>query len=176
MNLSISYLAAVFNSTLRYMTPILLVSLCAGVCSKSRVFNIGLEGTLLTSAFFAFLVQYKFRNIYLSVAAAVLVAMLITFIIAFFIVKLNGHSMIVGMAVNTFAMGFTTFLLQMVFKTKGVVSDPTLQGLPKVDWPDDFDTKAIGPDLGYVRRNLDHGISAIDWYWMLEFAKKHFGK
>lgn len=50
------------------------------------------------------------------------------------------------------------------------------QGLPKVDWPDDFDTKAIGPDLGYVRRNLDHGISAIDWYWMLEFAKKHFGK
>ena len=133
MTLSVSYLAAVFNSTLRYMTPILLVSLCAGVCSKSRVFNIGLEGTLLTSAFFAFLVQYEFRNIYLSVACAVLIAMLMTFIIAFFIVKLNGHSMIVGMAVNTFAMGFTTFLLQVVFKTKGVVSDPTLQGLPKVD-------------------------------------------
>ena len=89
--------------------------------------------TLITLLVNKFLVQYKFRNIYLSVACAVLVAMLVTFIIAFFIVKLNGHSMIVGMAVNTFAMGFTTFLLQMVFKTKGVVSDPTLQGLPKVN-------------------------------------------
>ncbi|MCQ2438395.1 MAG: ABC transporter permease [Oscillospiraceae bacterium] len=133
MNLSVTYLAAVFNSTLRYMTPILLVSLCAGVCSKSRVFNIGLEGTLLISAFVAFLVQYKYRNIYLAVLSAMLAAMLVTFIIAFFIVRLNAHSMIVGMAVNTFAMGFTTFLLQVVFKTKGVVSDPTLQGLPKVD-------------------------------------------
>ena len=33
MNLSIEYLASVFNSTMRCMTPILLVALCAGVCS-----------------------------------------------------------------------------------------------------------------------------------------------
>ena len=58
MNLSINYLASVFNSTLRYMTPLLLVTLCAGVCSKARVFNIGLEGTLLMSAFFAFLTLF----------------------------------------------------------------------------------------------------------------------
>ena len=57
MTLSIEYLASVFNSTLRCMTPILLVSLCAGVCSKVQVFNIALEGTLLTCAFFAFLTQ-----------------------------------------------------------------------------------------------------------------------
>ena len=63
MNLSINYLASVFNSTLRYMTPLLLVTLCAGVCSKARVFNIGLEGTLLMSAFFAFLTQYFTHNI-----------------------------------------------------------------------------------------------------------------
>ena len=50
MTLSIEYLASVFNSTLRCMTPILLVSLCAGVCSKVQVFNIALEGTLLSSS------------------------------------------------------------------------------------------------------------------------------
>lgn len=135
MNVSINYLASVFNSTIRYMTPILLVALCAGVCSKVKVFNIALEGTLLMSAFFAFLTQYFTRNIYLSVLVAIVVGMVMTFIMSFCIVKLHGQSMVVGMALNTFALGCTTFLLSVIFHTKGVVSDPTLKGLPKVALP-----------------------------------------
>ena len=64
MTNSIEYLATVFNSTLRQMTPILLVALCAGVCSKVKVFNIALAannlcqghpiGALLSSALFGF--------------------------------------------------------------------------------------------------------------------------
>ena len=49
------------------------------------------------------------------------------------------------------------------------------KGLPKVSWPDDFDTSAIGPTLGYVRRSQDHGIAVIDWLWMLDFADGVFG-
>ena len=135
MNVSIEYFASVFNSTLRYMTPLLLITLCACVCSKVRVFNIALEGTLLTAAFFSFLAQYYLRNIYLAVLVSVLVGCLMAFIMGFFIVKLNGHPMIVGMALNTFAMGITTFLLSMVFHTKGVVSDVTMTGLTKINLP-----------------------------------------
>ena len=135
MNVSIEYLASVFNSTLRYMTPLLLVTLCANVCSKVRVFNIALEGTLLASAFFAFLTQYYLRNIYISVLVAILSGCLMAFVMAFFIVKLNGHPMIVGMALNTFAGGLTTFLLSMVFHTKGVVTDITMTGLTKITLP-----------------------------------------
>lgn len=135
MNISIDYLASVFNSTLRHIAPILLVALCAGVCSKVKVFNIALEGTLLTSAFFAFLTQYFVRNIAVAVLVAVLVGMLMTFIMSFCIVKLKGQSMIVGMALNTFALGLTTFLLSVIFHTKGTVTDPTLRGLPKVVLP-----------------------------------------
>ena len=135
MNVSINYLASVFNSTIRYMTPILLVALCAGVCSKVKVFNIALEGTLLMSAFFAFLTQYFTRNIYMAVLVAIVVGMVMTFIMSFCIVKLHGQSMVVGMALNTFALGCTTFLLSVIFHTKGVVSDPTLKGLPKVALP-----------------------------------------
>ena len=43
-------------------------------------------------------------------------------------------------------------------------------GLPQVEWPADYDTSAIGPVLGYVRRDQGHGIAAIDWKWMLDFA------
>lgn len=144
MNVSINYLASVFNSTIRYMTPILLVALCAGVCSKVKVFNIALEGTLLMSAFFAFLTQYFTRNIYMAVLVAILVGMVMTFIMSFCIVKLHGQSMVVGMALNTFALGCTTFLLSVIFHTKGVVSDPTLKGLPKVALPIIKDLPVLG--------------------------------
>ena len=43
-------------------------------------------------------------------------------------------------------------------------------GLPDVAWPADFDTSAIGPRLGYVRRSEGHGISGFDWTWLLDFA------
>lgn len=44
------------------------------------------------------------------------------------------------------------------------------KGLPRVAFPPDYDTSAIGPWLGYVRRDQAHGIAAIDWKWMLDFA------
>jgi len=47
-------------------------------------------------------------------------------------------------------------------------------GMPKVAWPDDFDTSAIGPRLGYVRRSEEHGISAFDWLWTMDFADRIF--
>ena len=130
-----NYLAQVINSTLREISPILLVALCAGVCSKVQVFNIALEGTLLMSAFFAFLTHYFLRNLFLSVAVAMVVAMCMTFVMSFFVVKLKGQPMIVGMALNTFARGFTTFLLSVVFHTKGAVNPSDLKGLTKIDLP-----------------------------------------
>ena len=43
-------------------------------------------------------------------------------------------------------------------------------GMPDVDWPADYDTSAIGKNLGYVRRSQSHGLSAHDWMWMMDFA------
>ena len=48
------------------------------------------------------------------------------------------------------------------------------EGLPKVAFPDDFDTSAVGSRLGYVRRSENHGISAYDWMWMMDFADRVF--
>ncbi len=50
------------------------------------------------------------------------------------------------------------------------------KGLPRVEWPKDYDTSAIGPRLGYVRRSEMHGHSSYDWVWMLDFADKVFAK
>lgn len=47
-------------------------------------------------------------------------------------------------------------------------------GLPDVSWPGDYDTSAIGPRLGYVRRPHGHGFAGIDWLWLMDFADAVF--
>jgi len=48
------------------------------------------------------------------------------------------------------------------------------QGLPDRPYPADYDTSCIGRDLGYVRRDLWHGLCAYDWNWLLDFADGQF--
>lgn len=49
-------------------------------------------------------------------------------------------------------------------------------GLPKGDFPENFETRCIGPYLGYVRRGGQHGITGYDWKWTLDFADRAFGR
>ena len=42
--------------------------------------------------------------------------------------------------------------------------------MPDVPYPDNYDTSAIGRHFGFVRRSEQHGISAHDWTWLLDFA------
>ncbi len=47
-------------------------------------------------------------------------------------------------------------------------------GLPDVGWPADNDSSAVGSHLGYVRRTGSHGLSSVDWTWLLDFAGRAF--
>ncbi len=48
------------------------------------------------------------------------------------------------------------------------------EGLPKGDFPENYDLSRVGPSFGYVRRGGQHGLSGYDWLWMLDFADKAF--
>ena len=49
-----------------------------------------------------------------------------------------------------------------------------LGGIGVDKMPADYETSAIGEHVGYVRRDLGHGISMTDWVWMLDFADKQW--
>ena len=49
-----------------------------------------------------------------------------------------------------------------------------LPGIPAGEFPDYFDTSAIGEYVGYVRRTGEHGISGYDWQWALDFVDRAF--
>ena len=51
MTINATYIATVLNSMIRMTSPILLAALTAAICNKVKVFNIGMEGTMMAGAF-----------------------------------------------------------------------------------------------------------------------------
>ncbi len=147
MEFNAEYFAVIMNSMIRMTTPILLVTLSAALCSKVRIFNIGMEGTMLAAAFFSIVANYYTGSVFMSILAAVVTSMLISALIGYCVIKLKASAVVVGMAINTMMGGVTTYLLFLIFKTKGVFSDPSLVSLPKVNLPFIEDIPFLGTAL-----------------------------
>lgn len=155
MEFNIEYFAVILNSMIRMTSPILLVTLTAAMCSKVKIFNIAMEGTMLAAAFFSIVANYYTGSVFLSVLAAIVTSMLISALVGYCVIKLKASAVVVGMAINTMMGGVTTYLLYLIFKTKGVFSDPSLVSLPKISLPIIEDIPVLGTALS--------GLTLIDY-------------
>lgn len=147
MNIDLEYCAVVINSTIRMMTPVLYAALGSAICSKVWVFNIALEGQMLSAAFTAIVVNYFTGSVLLSVLAAMLAGMFVALVVGILQVKFQARDMVVGTSVNLLVSGATTFLLFTIFGTKGAFNDSSLKGLPKIDLPFIKDIPILGTIL-----------------------------
>ena len=126
--------ATLLNSTLRFVAPILLAALGGLICERAGVFNIALEGLMLTGAFAAVAGSYYGGSL-AGVATAVVAGAAMAAVLAVFAVRWEGDEIVVGIAVNLLATGLTVFLLRTLFGVKGAFSDPQVEGLSKIHWP-----------------------------------------
>ncbi|MEM1486033.1 ABC transporter permease [Oscillospiraceae bacterium PP1C4] len=133
MDFDMHYLAVVFNSTIRMLTPILYVTLGSALCNRVFIFNIGLEGTMLTGAFVAIVINYYTGSAAASLLGAMIASMLISLIAGIFMVRFKGAMLVVGVSINVLMGGLTTFFMQYIFGVKGAVVSDRLVGLTKVD-------------------------------------------
>lgn len=132
MGFDAGYLAVVFNSTIRLMTPILFVALGSALCNRVFIFNIGLEGMMLTGAFFAIAFNHVTGSVLFSVLGAMVSAGFIAWIAGIFMVKFKGAMLVVGVSINILMTGLTTYLMQKIFGVRGAYVSSDLVSLPKV--------------------------------------------
>ncbi len=133
MVIDIEFIAHILNSTFRLMTPILFVALGSALCNRVFIFNIGLEGMMLTGAFFAIVANYYTHSVIISLLAAMFSAGLVAWVAGIFMVKFKGAMLVVGISVNILMLGATTFLMQIIFGVKGAFVDTSLVSIPKVN-------------------------------------------
>ena len=88
---------------------------------------------MISGAFFGIVGSYYTHNSVLAVLIAVLSGMIISAIVSFCILWLQASPVIAGVAASTMMTGLTTYLLYLIFNTKGAFSDPSLVGLTKIN-------------------------------------------
>lgn len=132
MNISAEYLAVILNSTIRLTTPILYATLAAAICKKADVFNVSMEGAMISGAFFGIVGSYFTNNAFIAVLIAVASGIFISAIVGYCILWLQASPVISGVAASGIMNGLTTYLLFIIFNTKGAFSDPGLVGMTKL--------------------------------------------
>ncbi len=116
-----------FNQMIVAATPLIYTSIGGLYSERTGVVNIGLEGMMLSGAFFAVLGSYLTGNPWIGVLFAAIIGAVLGLIHAFLSVTLRADQIISGTAINIFAGGLTGYLLIVIFKTHGSTRDPVAQ-------------------------------------------------
>lgn len=123
----------VIASTLRLTTPILFVAIGGSFGHKANILNIGLESFMLISAFFSMLGSYYTSNQWVGLLFGVFSSVIASILFAIFVLKFNSNHIIIGIALNLAAWGFTTFLLDTMFDVRGVFIDNKIQSFEPIN-------------------------------------------
>ncbi|MFQ6124660.1 MAG: ABC transporter permease [Candidatus Heimdallarchaeota archaeon] len=127
-------------ATLQLTTPIALAAIGASFCERTGVVNIAMEGLLLFGAFAAAATSW-YIGPWIGVLVAILAGMLLSAIFAILCIHYEANQIVVGVAINLFALGFTTTMLRVIWKRTGAgdpvpkikdLSIPTLKELPVI--------------------------------------------
>lgn len=148
--------SALLASVMRAVIPILLAALGGLICERAGVFNISLEGLMLAGAFAAVVGSFFSGNAFVGVLAAVLGGVLLSCILAYGSINRAGDPIVLGVAINLFAVGITGFMLTALWGVRGVFQDPGIVGIDTSPVPFLGDVPWLGPALfnlsfiGYV--------------------------
>jgi simple sugar transport system permease protein len=125
--------SALLAAALRYATPLTFAALGGVVSERSGVVNIGLEGMMLTGAFFgawgADITGTWVGGILIGLAAGGVMGLLH----AIFAVTLRADQIVSGTAINFLALGVTGFLYVKIYGDQGTPDD--LPSIPDVHLP-----------------------------------------
>lgn len=119
MSIDISQIAALSIISLNQMVPIALTAIGEIFAERSGVVNIGLEGIMLTSAWFAVLISWIVHSAYIGLLSGLMIGALFGLIHGTVAVSLKGDQIISGIGINIFAIGFVPFAMNAVWGVFG---------------------------------------------------------
>lgn len=112
-------LILLLDATIRVATPLIFAALAGLYSERSGVFDIGLEGKMLISAFAAAAVAAISSSVLIGLVAGMLAGVLFALIHGFACITHRGNQIVSGVAINMLAVGLTTSLGHAWFQRGG---------------------------------------------------------
>lgn len=159
-------------SVLASTTPVMLATLASGVLTKSGIFNLGIEGTMLICALAGVLGSAFTKSLWAGALIGILFGILVSFILGYFALIMKGPMNSCGVAVNLAATGGTVFVLATVTGSKITSSSLTSLTFPKIQIPVIENIPVIGEILsGHNLITYLGWVFAVLIWWMLYKTK-----
>lgn len=111
-------------------TPILLAGIGELVSERAGVVNVGLEGMMLSGAFFAYLVTFKTHSLVAGVFGGLGGGMAFGVVMGLLAVEAGADQIVAGVAINLAALGLTGLLFVQMFSDLSTISVPTIAKAP----------------------------------------------
>ena len=116
----------ILDSMLRLSAPLLLACLAGLFSERAGIFDIGLEGKMLASAFFSAAVAATTGSVWLGLMAGLTASMILAALHGVASITFRGNQLISGVAINFLASGLTALIGQNWFRLGG--RTPSLSG------------------------------------------------
>ncbi len=144
--LTVSFLTAFLSAAVRMAVPLAYAGLGETISEKSGILNIGMEGVMLSGAFFSFAGAFFSGSMTLGLLCGMAGGAAVSMIHGVLSIKLSKDQSVSGIAINIFVMGVTGFLYKLM---SGGQSYQQIQPLLKVRIPVLSGIPLIGNALFY---------------------------
>jgi general nucleoside transport system permease protein len=142
--------SALIAGMLRFATPLIFGAMGGILSERSGVINIGLEGMMLTGAFFGIFGSDLFGSWFLGILVGVAAGALMGLVHAFVSIRLRADQVVSGTGINILAIGITGYVFIYHYGDQGTPAD--ISRVPSVTLPLIEDIPFIGEAVG--RMNL----------------------
>lgn len=130
--LTISFFTALLSSAVRMALPLVYAGLGETILEKTGILNIGMEGVMLSGAFFSFLFASMSGNLFIGLLGGILGGILVSIIHGILSIKLAKDQSVSGISLNLLFLGITSFLFKLIYGNK---SYHQIETLPSIKIP-----------------------------------------
>jgi simple sugar transport system permease protein len=109
------FILTLIGATLRISTPILLAALGESIVERAGVLNLGIEGTMLLSAFSGFVAAQVTGSLYIGLLAALLTGVMLSVLMGLLTVTLGLNQHVSGLGITLFASGLALFAFRQLY-------------------------------------------------------------
>jgi simple sugar transport system permease protein len=160
--------AGLLASTLRFATPLAFAAMGGIFSERSGVVNIGLEGMMLTGAFFGVWGSIWSGSWVVGLLMAMVFGALLALIHAFFSIHLRADQIVSGFAVNFLALGVTGYLFSDLYSSGIQTSDVSRVPTLSLNFLDNI------PGIGNFLHDVFGGLSLLVWLMFLAVGLTYF--
>ncbi len=156
----------ILDSTIRLATPLLLACLAGLYSERAGIFDIGLEGKMLISAFFSAAIAAVTGSVWLGLLAGIASSMVLSGLHGLASITFRGNQLISGVAINFLAAGLTVLIAQDWFQQGGRTPSLFDEGRFNPITLPFADALASVPILGPIYSELISGHSILVYFAM----------